>query len=509
VTEITATWHQWLGRAGLAAIGVSVACMAAVGALGPSAAVAAFPAASPWPPWFTAARPSPQLAGVLIWLALLAGSGGLAAALAAIGHGWRPRPRYLIAGSVLAVLGLTVLPPMGSADMLDYAVFGRITALGHSPYVMLPAQLKASGDPVGAVSVSGYENQPSRYGPLATVTELAASELAGDSAARTIFWLKAWNALAYLALVAVLDRLARRGVSPPGERARRARVHVLWSVNPLMLWAVMAGGHNDVLAAAAGMAAFLAAGRPGTARRLLGGVALGAAAAIKAPAALFGAGLAWAARRSPRALLALAAGTAAVAVPAYLVAGPASVSASAGDGGILSDYTPAFAVARVLGIEHSALQADVLGLACAGVLAVALLRRLPPGRRELPAVRVALAVMLAWLIVTPQQHGWYFALAFPLLAVFPATRLDWIVIADAAVAALAEAPRPVSPAVLHPAWLAAIMRAGYSGAAPVALAVSVAVLVWLCHTRRWDPGAIRGRHRLEPAAPLAVPGKLS
>ena len=49
---------------------------------------------------------------------------------------------------------------------------------------------------------------PSRYGPVATGTEAAASELGGDSIARTIFWLKVWNGLAYLAVVLALDRNA-------------------------------------------------------------------------------------------------------------------------------------------------------------------------------------------------------------------------------------------------------------------------------------------------------------
>ena len=69
--------------------------------------------------------------------------------------------------------------------------------------------MKASGDPVGAVAVPGYKNQPSRYGPVATGTEELASQLAGDSAPRTIFWLKVWNALAFLGLVLTLDRVVR------------------------------------------------------------------------------------------------------------------------------------------------------------------------------------------------------------------------------------------------------------------------------------------------------------
>lgn len=505
-----------MATAGMTAIGISIAMFVGVGVLGPSAAVADFPPAPPWPPWFLHAGLSAQLAGALIWLALLLGCGGLVAALVALRGGWRPRPGKLIAGSVLAVTALAVTPPMGSADMLDYAVYGRIAALGHNPYVMFPEQLKSSGDPVGALAVAGYANQPPRYGPLAIATDMMASDLAGDSAARTIFWMKVWNGLAYLLVVAALDRLARldpgRAATfrSPGSdsgqpgygTARRVRAHLLWSLNPLMLWAVMAGGHNDGLAAGAGAVAWLAMSRPGTRRGLLAGAVVGLATAIKAPFALYGAGLAWAARRSPRTLCALAAGAAAILIPAYLLAGRVAVSATIGDGSFLSYYTPGFAVARVLGLQHEVPQVNILGLACSAVLAVILLRRMPPGHRELPAIRVALALALAWLLVSPQQHGWYFALIFPLLALFPASRLDWIVIVEAAVAALAEVPWPVSPVGLHPAWLSSVMRIGYTGGFPLVLAAATGVLWWVCRTKGWSPRVAvnRGRHRLVPGA---------
>jgi hypothetical protein len=165
----------------------------------------------------------------------------------------------------------------------------------------------------------------------------------------------------------------------------------------------------------------------------------------------------------------------------------------------------------VLGLQHSALQIDVLALACSAALAVLLLRRLPPGNPQLPAVRVTLALVLAWLLVTPQQHGWYFALVFPLLAVMPASRLDWIVITLAAVAALAEAPVPVAAAGAHPAWLAAGLRAGYSGGFPVALAAGAALLLWWCAAGRWGAGGGpgSGRHRLLPDSAPRIPGELS
>ena len=206
----------------------------------------------------------------------------------------------MIAWSAIAIIVLMVIPPVDNGDPTMYAAFGRIAVLGHSPYLMTPGQFRSSGDPVGQVVPRDYWPSPSRYGPFATATEAAASELAGDSAARTIFWLKVWNGLAYLALVLTLDRIAR---FDPG---RRIRVHLLWSLNPLMLLALMANGHNDVLAAAAGVSALLAMRRVSSLRGLLAGLLLGLATAVKAQYALFGTGLAWAARRHPTALAATA-----------------------------------------------------------------------------------------------------------------------------------------------------------------------------------------------------------
>ena len=91
-------------------------------------------------------------AAALAWIAVGIGGLGLVAGLVAARRGWRPAPRRLIIGCLLAVIALMVAPPVGSTDMLDYAIYGRIAALGHSPYVMTPAQLTSSGDPVGKFS---------------------------------------------------------------------------------------------------------------------------------------------------------------------------------------------------------------------------------------------------------------------------------------------------------------------------------------------------------------------
>src|ERR1019366_2286275 len=162
--------YRWMARAALSATGASIALMIVLGVEGPRAGTAMFPPAPPWPPWFLHLDPSPVLGSITLWLAELLGGVGLALALLAARRGWRPRPRRLILGSVVAVIALVFVPPVDNGDPILYAAQGRITVLGHSPYVMTPGQLRSSGDPVGAVLGPAHWKFPSRYGPGPTGT---------------------------------------------------------------------------------------------------------------------------------------------------------------------------------------------------------------------------------------------------------------------------------------------------------------------------------------------------
>jgi hypothetical protein len=474
-----------LHRAALAAIGVSVALMVAVGVAGPSAAEPGFRAAPGWPPYLAHLSPSPALVSFALWLAVIIGGAGVAAGLVAVRRGWRPRPRNLIIGSLLAVVALMLVPPIGSTDILDYAVYGRIAALGHSPYLITPARFRLSGDPVGSIAPVPWEHIVSVYGPLATATQKAASELSGPSAARTLFWLKAWNALAYLAIVAALDLLLR------SDAAGRARAHLLWALNPLMLLAVMAGGHVDGLAAAAGVVGVLAIKRLNFFNALAAGILVAAAIAIKAPFALFGAGVAWAARRSPPALAGAALGAAAVLVPSYLLAGRHALTslATKGAAGPVDLYEPWQLLYRLLPWPSPSQRIDVIAAVAAVALAALLLWRMPNGPPGQPAVRVALALTLAWLATSPQQRPWFDAMIFPLLVLMPATRLDWIALGRLVVASAAELPGITYYTGLRPHWLAEVANVISRGLAPIALTGLTVALIWLCVNRRWTPDA--------------------
>lgn len=473
--------YAWMGRASLMAIYVSISLMVVRGILGPTAPLVSFRAAPPWPPWFLDARLPPALSPFGSLLAVVLGAAGTIAGLAAIHRGWRPDPRYLILGAVVVVIILLVMPPVASGDPVFYAAYGRIAELGRDPYVTRPIQSLPPWDSIRSVIRHYPVDPPSRYGPLATLSEAAASKLAGDSLARTIFWLKAWNAAAYLTLILVLDRLVR------SDTARRARVHLLWSLNPLMLFFLMADGHNDVLAVAAGAVAVLTVRKVEPSRALIAGVLLISAVAVKASYALYGISLVWVMRHSLRSLACLALGMTAVLVPGYLLFGRGEITATTF--GLVNGEQPNLLwhdVAAVVGWQGDTALTNTAGLMGCVLLAAVLLWRLPPASRELTAVRVSLALSLALLIASSYQQGWYDAMIFPLLAVFPATRLDWIAVAHTATLGVASVPF-LYPSV-HPPMVAAIERLGTDAFDTVALATIGAALIWLCVTGNWGSG---------------------
>ena len=470
-------------------ISLSVAILVAIGAAGPSAGAVRVHRAGAWPPWFASLHLPDLTVTAALWLALLLGAAGVAAGLVAVRRGWRPPARWLVAGALVATIVLAVVPAVGSTDMLDYAAYGRIAVLHHSPYIMTPGQLRKAHDPVGRLAPYLWQNIPSVYGPLATAAQRAASELGGSSAAVTIFWLKVWNGMAFVVVVLTLDWLTRT------LPAMRARAHLLWSVNPLMLWAVMAGGHVDGLAVAIAVLAFAILGRtvvlarePGrisTVRALGSGLLLGAATAVKVPFVLFGAGLAWVARRSPRTLVAAGAGGAAVLASAYLAAGRGAVAGTVKRGyGVAGDNLWQ-AFYRLFGFSPPFRHITLIAALAFVVLAVLLIRRPPPGARDMPVIWPALAAILAWTFTSPLQRPWFDVMIYVPLVFLPPSRLDWVVLGRSVAGSIAYIPG-VNVAHLHPVWLQADYITVVTFVAPSARLLALAALIVLCLTGAWN-----------------------
>jgi hypothetical protein len=475
--------------------------MIAVSAAGPSVVVPVIPRTWPVPPLWFRLHPTQLTATAMIYAAIVLGAAGVGCGLVAVRLGARPSHRLLVTagvGAAAAVAVLAVLPPAGSTDSLSYATYGRIASLGHSPYVMTPAQLRQTGDPVGRQASRNWQNDPSLYGPVATASEWAAAKLGGTSISYIVFWLKLLYALAFGAIALALDRLLR------GDPAARARAHLLWTVNPLMLWAVMAGAHVDGLGAALGLLGLLIArpaspdGRLGPAPALAAGLLVGAAAGVKAPLALLGIALAWSARHSVKALAATVAGAALVLVPGYLIAGHQALTDLAWRSGNLVTFDSFWRLFYApFGFNSEPRGLELIAAAGCLVMAGLLAWRLPPGRPGLPAIRPALVLTLAWLLVWPLQRPWYDATAFCLLAVFPASRLDGLMLIRAVPAALAVATG--AGAGGHPGWVSRIVsftgntlsRDVRLGAVVVAVLLSAAAAWELWRPRRPALGSAR------------------
>jgi hypothetical protein len=389
------------------------------------------------PPFELHVHVSGVLASLALWLAALLALGGLVAGLVAARRGAHGPIRLILVASAVTVLVLAVLPPSGSTDALDYAAYGRLTLLGDNPYVATPLYLRLIDPVFGASIPAHWQHQVSLYGPAATIEQYLAARFGGNSMARVVFWLKLWNALAFGAVAVALDRALRFRPSA------RLRAHLLWTINPLLLWDLVAAGHVDAVAAAAGIVGLLVLGRqaagdgiqPGIWRAVAAGALVGLAADFKIDYVIFGAALVWALRKSGPALIGAAAGALAVLAPTYAWLGkPAIAGLFARTDQTTQDSF--YRSAELTGWKYLVVLAALLFIGMAALL----LWRLPPGDLWRPGFRPAIALSLAWLVVWPYQLPWYDAMIICVLVLYPASRLDWLVLARLCAATIANMP---------------------------------------------------------------------
>ncbi|HZC40838.1 MAG TPA: hypothetical protein VE343_09200, partial [Streptosporangiaceae bacterium] len=222
---------------------------------------------------------------------------------------------------------------------------------------------------------------------------------------------------------------------------------------------------------------------PDALRGLTAGALIGVAADLKITFVLFGLGLAWAARRSPRMLLASAAGALAVLVPSYLWFGPPALTVLAGHSTATGDnlyrvFVPGLGPGSPAWLGPAA-------LALFATVALLLLRRLPDGYPGLPAIRPALILSLAWLLTWPYQRPWYDAMLLCLLALPAGSRLDWPVLARLTAATFYSVPGIPGPRI-H--WLYLVTRWSMLAGVPAVRLGALAAVIALCLTAAWFPG---------------------
>ena len=228
------------GRVAVVCGVASLGLLELVAFAGDSAAEPGLGALGRHPPWDAGLGWSSGMVTVLLLLAVLLGAAATGLGLRAVACGARPAPRAVALAAAAAIAALVLVPPIGSADHLSYAAYGRIAAAGDDPYVEPPITWRGGTDPVAGAVQPPWQRAPSVYGPVATAGQALAA-LLGNGSLRLTVWLLQLACAAAFGLVAwTLDRLTR------ADPARRARAAVLWTLNPVLLGQLVLGAHVDV-----------------------------------------------------------------------------------------------------------------------------------------------------------------------------------------------------------------------------------------------------------------------
>lgn len=225
-------------------LAVSTLLLVAVGTAGESAAKPGLEPRGAWSPvgLLSAWAPGPALVTGMLWAAYALGAVGV------VLHLRFGLPRLPTRGlpwwarfglTYLALLAFWSFGPFGSADHTNYAAYGRIAVLGGDPWLTAPNAWPGH-DPVISAVRPPWDGTASIYGPFATLLQMLASWVGGDSLRVTV-WV--WFVICLAAWGAVPALLLSAG-------APESRVRALWTANPLILGVGLFGAHVDVVAAA-------------------------------------------------------------------------------------------------------------------------------------------------------------------------------------------------------------------------------------------------------------------
>jgi alpha-1,6-mannosyltransferase len=177
---------------------------------------------------------------------------------------------------------MIVAPPLFSRDVFSYAAQGEMTSHHLSPYILGPYSLGSSPyvNPVDPL----WQNTPAPYGPLFLYLDGTMAKITHHNQLATVVGLRLLETVAVALIGYGVILLARELGRDPGE------AFVLSAMNPLVLLTLIGGAHNDAI-----MAGLLVIGIAlAVKRRPVWGLFLcSCAAAIKAPAAIGLAYVAW------------------------------------------------------------------------------------------------------------------------------------------------------------------------------------------------------------------------
>jgi alpha-1,6-mannosyltransferase len=132
--------------------------------------------------------------------------------------------------------------PMFSKDVYSYLAQSEIAARGFDPYTVGPGEALGNADPLTMGVPTMWRDTPSPYGPAFLSAGQVITWLSGNHVVLGVALHRVLALLGFAMIVWALPRLARRfGINP---------VSALWlgAANPIVLFHVVAGVHNDGLA---------------------------------------------------------------------------------------------------------------------------------------------------------------------------------------------------------------------------------------------------------------------
>ena len=168
---------------------------------------------------------------------------------------WPGRPRMLSRAQmdrtlVMWTIPLILVPPMFSQDVYSYLAQSAVVQHGMDPYTVGAAQALGPDNILARNVPTLWRETPSPYGPLFLTIGRAITGIAGDNVVLGIL-LERVLALVGLGLIVwALPRLARRFRVPP--------VSAIWlaAANPLVVFHLVIGVHNEALAIGLMLAGF-------------------------------------------------------------------------------------------------------------------------------------------------------------------------------------------------------------------------------------------------------------
>lgn len=176
-----------------------------------------------------------------------AGMGMLVAGWLMLGRFARPgRARMatraqLTRALIMWLTPLMFVPPLFSRDVYSYLAQSEIVHRGLDPYSLGPAQALGVADPLTSGVSNMWRETPAPYGPVFLKVGSWISGLVGENVVAGVLLQRALELGGVVLIIWALPRLARRfGVEP-------ATALWLGAANPLVLFHLVAGAHNEAL----------------------------------------------------------------------------------------------------------------------------------------------------------------------------------------------------------------------------------------------------------------------